>query len=127
MYTDLLIRIKNAQAVKKENVKIPYSAVNRAVLNVLKKGGFINNFTAVGRVPNKILEVDLKYKEDGKGTISGVKILSKPSRHIYSSYNEIYPIRQGYGLLVVSTSKGVMDGRLARKTKIGGELLFEIW
>ncbi|MBU4348629.1 30S ribosomal protein S8 [Patescibacteria group bacterium] len=127
MYTDLLIRIKNAQAVNKETVKVPYSAMDRAVLNVLKKGGFIDDFTAIGRVPKKILEVNLKYKEDGKGIVSGVKVLSKPSRHLYSSYNEIYPIRQGYGLLVVSTSKGIMDGRSARKIKLGGELLFEIW
>ena len=127
MYTDLLIRIKNAQAVKKESVKIPYSAMDRAVLSVLKKGGFINDFTTIGRVPNKILEVDLKYKEDGKGIVSGVKILSKPSRHLYSSYDKIYPIRQGYGLMVVSTSKGIIDGRSARKIKLGGELLFEIW
>lgn len=126
MYTDLLVKIKNAQAVKRENIKVSYSAMDNAVLEILEKWKFIENFAVKGRAPKKVFEINLKYNE-GKGAIGGVKILSKPSRHLYAGYNEIWPVKQGFGLLIVSTSKGIMDGQSAKKAKLGGELLFEIW
>ncbi len=126
MYTDLLAKIKNAQAVKKESVKLPYSNMDYAVAEVLASHKFLDGAFKKGRMPKRVLDLKLKYK-DGKGVIEGVRILSKPSRRLYSGYKDIKPVRQGYGLLVLSTPKGVMDGKSAKKQKLGGQLLFEIW
>ena len=126
MYTDLLTKIKNAQAVKRESVKLPYSNMDHAVAEVLVAKKFLDGAFKKGRIPKRVLDLKLKYK-DGKGVIEGLKILSKPSRRLYIGYRDIKPVRQGYGLLVLSTPKGVMDGKSAKKQKLGGQLLFEIW
>lgn len=126
MYTDLLAKIKNAQAVKKESVKLPYSNMDYAVAEVLASHKFLDGAFKKGRMPKRVLDLKLKYK-DGKGVIEGVRILSKPSRRLYTGYKDIKPVRQGYGLLILSTPKGVMDGKSAKKQKLGGQLLFEIW
>ena len=126
MYTDLLTKLKNAQAVKKESIKMPYSNMDYAVAEVLVAKKFLDSAFKKGRMPKRVLDLKLKYK-DGKGVIEGLKILSKPSRRLYIGYKDIKPVRQGYGLLVLSTPKGVMDGRSAKKQKLGGQLLFEIW
>ena len=126
MYTDLLIRIKNAQAAKIDSVKVPFSNFNMAILEILERNKFIESASKKGRMPKRIIEVKLKY-QDGKGVIHDLKFLSKSSRRLYIGYKEIRPVRQGYGLLVLSTSKGIMDGKTAKKQKLGGQLLFEIW
>ena len=126
MYTDLLVKIKNAQAVKSDTVKATYSAMDNAILSILEKKNFIGSFQVMGRVPKKVFEINLKYKQE-EGVIHGVKILSKFSRHLYVGYQDIRLVKQGFGLLVVSTSKGIMDGQAAKKLKLGGEMLFEIW
>ena len=96
------------------------------IAELLAKHKFIDEAVKKGRAPKRILEVKLKYKQ-GKGAVQGVRLLSKPSRKLYCGYKEIKPVRQGYGLLVLSTPKGIMDGKSAKKEKIGGQLLFEIW
>lgn len=126
MYHDLLIRIKNAQAARQQRVKIPYSKMDEAIANLLVQHGYIAGAAKKGRMPKRVLDVELKY-ENGVGAIRGVKFISKPSRRIYAGYRDLKPARQGYGMLVVSTPKGVMSGTEARKQKAGGELLFEIW
>lgn len=126
MYYDLLTKIKNAQAAKKESVKVSYTNLDFAVAEILAKHKFIEEVLKKGRMPKRILDIKLKY-QDGQGVIQGVKLLSKPSRKLYSGYKNLKPIRQGYGLLVLSTPKGIMDGKSARKEKVGGQLLFEIW
>ena len=126
MYIDLLTKLKNAQAVKRESIKLPYSNMDLAIAEVLSKHKFIEEASKKGRMPKRLLELRLKYKE-GNGVIQGIKILSKPSRKLYAGYQTIKPIRQGYGLLVLSTSKGILDGKSAKKQKVGGQLLFEIW
>lgn len=126
MYIDLLTQIKNAQAVKKESIKIPYSSNDEKVLEILKKNGFIESFDKKGRGLKKVLSINLKYTDD-KGAVSGVKIFSKPSRHLYYGYKDIRIVRGGYGISVFSTPKGIMTGGEARKNKLGGELFFEIW
>lgn len=126
MYTDLLVKIKNAQAVKSETVKAVYSAMDKAILEILEKKHFIGAVQVMGRVPKKVFEINLKYK-DGEGAVHGVNILSKPSRHLYVGYQDIRLVKQGFGLLIMSTSKGIMDGQSAKKLKLGGEILFEIW
>lgn len=126
MYIDLLTKIKNAQAVKKESIKVPYSGNDEIILGILKKNGFIESFEKKGRSLKKIFSINLKY-ENGVGAISGINVFSKPSRHLYLGYKEIRLVRGGYGISVVSTSKGVMTGKEARKAKLGGELFFEIY
>lgn len=126
MYIDLLTKIKNAQAVKKESIKTSYSKMDERVLEILKEHEYVEDFDKKGRGTKKILEVKLKYN-DNKGVINGVKFISKPSRHLYVGYKDIRPVKHGYGILVVSTPGGVMAGQEAKKIKTGGEMLFQIW
>jgi small subunit ribosomal protein S8 len=126
MYTNLLIQIKNAQAVKKESIKISYSKLKEKILEVLKDNNYIEDFEKKGRGVKRILEIKLKY-ENGKGAIDGIKFHSKPSRRFYLGYKDIRPVKHGYGLIVLSTPKGILTGKEARKAKVGGEVLFEIW
>jgi len=112
--------------MKKEDVKTLYNNMDLVIAELLVKHKFIGDVAKKGRMPKRVLDIKLKYV-DGKGAIQGVKFLSKPSRAMYTGYAEIRPIRQGYGLLVLSTPKGIMDGKQAKKAKLGGQLLFEIW
>lgn len=127
MLNNLLITIKNAQKARKESVKLPYSNFDFAVAEILAKSGFVESVAKKGRLPKRIIEVKIKYDKEGLGAIDGIKVLSKPSRRLYSGYAELRSVRQGYGVSVVSTSKGVMTSSEARKQKVGGQLLFEIW
>ena len=126
MLLDALTKIKNAQDANHETVKIPFSNMNAAVLDVLEKNKFIESVAKKGRMPKRILEVRLKYK-NGKGAINKIKILSKFSRRLYSGYKNLRPIRQGFGISLLSTPKGIMDNKTARRNKVGGQLLFEIY
>jgi small subunit ribosomal protein S8 len=127
MYIDLLIKLKNAQAVKKEIVKIPASRMDEAIVSLLVKYGYLENYEKKGRNPKKFLELKLKYDKDGRGAVNGVKFLSRPSRRLYVGYKDIKPVKNGYGLLFVSTPRGIITGQEAKKLKVGGEMLFEIW
>ncbi|MDD5430970.1 MAG: 30S ribosomal protein S8 [Candidatus Pacebacteria bacterium] len=124
MNLDLLTKIKNAQAVKKESVKVKASKTNEAILDVLKKRHYIDSFSA--KSGSRTIEVKLKY-QNNQGAVHGIKILSKPSRSLYAGYKDIDLVKQGYGFLILSTPKGILDGKVARKEKVGGQLLFEIW
>ncbi len=126
MYTDLLTKIQNAQKAKKASVKMPFSNMDHAVAELLAKHNFVGTVAKKGRMPKRVLEVDLKYIEE-KGAISGVKFLSVPSRRLYAGYADFRPVKQGYGIALVSTPKGIMTSLDARRQKIGGQLLFEIW
>ncbi|MBM3257076.1 MAG: 30S ribosomal protein S8 [Candidatus Liptonbacteria bacterium] len=126
MYYDAIIKVKNAQMAGKEAVLVPYSQMDQAVLKVLADRRLIKEVQrkTIGR--RNMLEVKLKY-EAGKPRIEGVKIMSKPSRRLYKPYAELKPVRQGFGVAILSTSKGIMTNGEARKQKVGGEYLFEIW
>ncbi len=126
MYVDLLTKLKNAQKAKKATIKMAYSNMDLAVAELLAARGFVTSVTKKGRMPKRIIEVELKY-EGGKGGIGGIKLLSVPSRRLYAGYDVLRPVRQGFGLAVISTPKGVMTTTQARKQKVGGQLLFEIW
>ena len=126
MYIDLLTKVKNGQKAKKESVKMPYSNMDLAVAELLSARGFLGTVTKKGRMPKRVIEIDLKY-DGGKGAVSGVNFLSLPSRRLYAGYEKLRPVKQGFGMAVVSTSKGIMTSSQARKQKIGGQLLFEIW
>lgn len=123
---DFLIRLKNAGDVGHENVSIPYSKLKMAVASILKKEGYIADVSKKGKKITKSIEVNLA-SADGVPKIKGIKRISKPSRRVYLGVKNISPIRHGYGLLILSTPKGLMTGKEARKGCVGGEALFKIW
>lgn len=127
---DMLTRITNAQAVRHEEVSMPFSTVKFRIAELLREAGYLDEVKRAKRKATKAevdwLELRLSYA-DGRGAISGVRLVSRPSRHVYTKAKEIRPVRSGYGLSVVSTPKGIMSGTAARKENVGGEILFEIW
>ena len=126
MLIDILVRIKNAQAVKKEMIKTPYSRIVTDVLEILIKHGYLNSIAKKGRGIKKYIEIKPKY-ENGKGIIRGLKLISKPSIRIYSGYKNLRKVKSGYGLGIISTPKGIMSYQEAKKRRLGGELICEVW
>lgn len=126
MYINLLTQLKNAQAVKKESIKFAYSKMDEKILQILEENHYIGDFKKLGKGAKRILEINLRYPAD-RLAIEGISFVSKPSRRIYIGYKEIRPIRHGYGLMVLSTPKGIFTGKEAKKMKVGGEILFKIW
>jgi len=129
--SDMLIQIKNAQAVGKEQVSIPFSKVKFSIAQILKEAGFIQDFEKRQKKNKKsefdYLYITLKYSDDKHSGISGLKIISRPSRHMYVGSKDIKQVHSGHGIAVISTSKGVMSSKEARKQCLGGEILFEVW
>ncbi len=123
---DLLVRIKNAQAAGRETAEAPFSNVKMAIVKILQAKGFIESVEKKGVKNKEKLEIKLKY-DQGIGAIEGIKRISRPGQRNYSPSLKIKPSKQGYGLMIISTSQGIMSGQEARKKKIGGEVLCEIW
>lgn len=127
---NLLVQLKNAQAVGAENVAVPFSNLKLEIARILKDKGFIAEVEKKMRKARQAgipyLQLKLKYT-DSTGAISGIKLISKSSRRVYSGKHKLYPVKSGFGIAVVSTSKGLMTGQEARKAGVGGEVLFEIW
>ena len=124
---DFIIRIKNAAAVRKAAVSVSYSRAKLAVAEKLQELGYVKGVEKRGKKVRRMIEVGLVYGEDGSSRIRGVKRLSKPGRRLYTGVRDIRPVRFGQGDLVMSTPKGILTGNEARKEKVGGEVLFEIW
>ena len=123
---DLLVRIKNAQGAGHDMVEVPFSSVKLAVAKILEERGFIEKIERQGIKSKEKLEIKLKY-DQGIGAIGGAKRVSKPGQRAYVPLQKIRAVRQGYGLAIISTSQGIMSDKDARKKKIGGEVLCEIW
>jgi small subunit ribosomal protein S8 len=124
---DLIIRLKNAGAVNKNTVSMPYSKLRQAVLTKLVDAGYVAGTTTKGKlVQEKTLEVTLRY-EDGAHKINGVKRVSKPGRRLYTKVADIHPVKFGRGHMILSTPAGIITGEEAREKKVGGEQLFIIW
>jgi len=124
---DLINRLKNAGAVKHATVAIPFSNLKAAIAEKLKEAGYIAGLEKKGKKVKKTLEVTLKYDAKGKPVIQGARRVSKPGRRMYKSVLEINPVRYGHGALILSTPKGIKTDREAKKEKVGGEALLEIW
>ena len=122
---DLIIRIKNGYMAKKETIESPCSKYKVAVLNKLVSLKFIKGYEVKGEI-KKSMTIDLAYEED-KPAISDVKIYSKPGMRLYISYKNLKPVLSGFGYSILSTSKGIMTNKEAKKAKLGGELLFSFW
>jgi len=125
---DLLTRIRNAGFQKHEKVLIPASRIKANIVRVLKEEGYINNFRLMrDEQGHPVIKVYLRYTDSGKTVIQGIRRSSRPGLRRYAGYEEIPRPLSGAGVAVVSTSKGVMSGKSARKQKVGGELLCEVW
>jgi small subunit ribosomal protein S8 len=124
---DMFAKIKNAMAVKKETVSIFHSKMKMEIAKVLLKTGYIKEINKRGKKNKKTIELVLSYDENNKGLINHVKRISKPSRRVYLSLKEIKPVRRGYGIMIFSTPKGILTDKEARKEKVGGEAIAEIW
>jgi len=125
---DMICSINNAQAVGKKQIAIyPYSNFKYAILEVLKKEGLIENIDKKGRLAGRKIVIDLKYDSEGAPAITKMRKISKQGQRIYSTVNELKPVRSGHGLSIVSTSKGLLTNKESRKGKLGGEVICEIW
>jgi len=124
--SDMLNRIRNAQAVFHPKTEIPFSNLKYGIAQILEKNGFIEKAVKNGKKDKKTIEIVLKY-QDKKGAISGLKRISKPGQRIYLPAKKIRKVKGGYGIVIISTSKGLMTGQEARKQKLGGEILCEVW
>jgi small subunit ribosomal protein S8 len=124
---DFIIQLKNASAVKKDRVLVGYSQLLFTVAETLKERGFVADVDKKGRKGKKLLEVTLAYRPDGSAVLTDVKRHSKPGRRLYGKSKEMHSIRNGKGVMVVSTPAGVMSAESAKERKVGGELLFSAW
>ncbi len=123
---DMIVQIKNASDAEKKSVVLPYSKLKVTILDILAKDGFIKSFSKVGKKTIKFIEVVLAY-EDDQPKIHGVQRISKTSKRVYQKARNVRSVKNGFGIAVISTSKGIMSDKVARKEKLGGEVLFKIW
>ncbi len=124
---DLLTRIRNGYMASLLEVSMPYSTLKEAILKVLEKYEFIDSFEVSGEKVRKEIKVVLAYNELGKPKIAHIQKVSKPSLRKYTKSSEIGYVRGGFGIAIISTSKGIMAEQEARKLKIGGEVIAEVW
>lgn len=124
---DLLTRIRNATAAKHETVEVPSSNIKKSIVQVLLDEGYIRKFTVTEDGKQGMIKIFLKYTEDKQSVITGLKRVSKPGLRIYSNVEEMPKVMKGLGIAIVSTSKGIMTDRHARKENVGGEVLAFVW
>lgn len=124
--TDMLNRIRNAQAVLHPKVEFPFSNLKYEIAKTLEREGFIQKAEKRGRKEKKSIEITLRYDNDTP-TIAGLKRISKQGQRIYTKAKELRPVKGGYGIAIISTPKGLMTNKEARKKGLGGEILCEIW
>jgi small subunit ribosomal protein S8 len=124
---DMLTRIRNANAIRREKVDIPFSGIKSNIAAILKEEGFIRDFTAFGEGKLKTLRVFLKYGPKQEFLINRITRVSKPGCRRYTSIADLEPVVDGIGTAVISTSKGVLSDRKARKLNVGGEILFTVY
>ncbi len=124
---DLLTRIRNASSAKHDSVEIPASNMKKAICQILLDEGYIKNFTVVEDGKQGVITVTLKYLEGKKPVITGLRRVSKPGLRRYSNVEDMPKVIKGLGVAIVSTSKGVMTDRQARKENVGGEILAFVW
>lgn len=124
---DMLTRIRNAKATHHQTVSIPHSKIKAAILKIMKRENFISDFEKKGKKTRKSIVVTLKYQKDGTSAITDLKRVSKPGRRIYRGVDELYPVKEGFGIAVLSTPNGLLTNREARQKNVGGEVICEVW
>ena len=124
---DMLTRIRNANSAKHESVDIPASGVKKAIADILAEEGYINGYQIIEDGKQGIIRVSLKYGAGKKRVIQGLRRVSKPGLRIYSNCEDMPRVMNGLGIAIVSTSKGIMTDKEARKANVGGEVLAFVW
>ena len=124
---DFLTRIRNGITTRKKEVNVPSSRLKVEVAKILKDEGYIKNFKVIDDSKQGVLNVTLKYGEDGASVITGLKRVSKPGCRVYCTKDSVPKVLDGLGLVIVSTSKGVLSGRRCEELGAGGEVLCSVW
>ncbi|MDP3763072.1 MAG: 30S ribosomal protein S8 [bacterium] len=124
--SNMIIQIKNAGSAGHNHVLVPYSKLKHAIAEVLKKEHFVKDVETKSEKGRKMLAVSL-FMENRVPKIKGVERISKSSKRVYKKSSDIRAVKSGYGALILSTSRGIMSGREAKRAKLGGEALFSIW
>jgi small subunit ribosomal protein S8 len=125
---DMLTRIRNAARVRKTKISLPSSRLKVRIAELLRDEGFLSSVSESTDGPRQILELEVKYLPNGtQPVLRGVRRESKPGQRVYVSYSEIPRVQSGQGVAILSTSKGVITDRQARKQKVGGELICAVW
>jgi len=126
---DMLTRMRNAIRVRHESVEVPFSKVKAAVLDVLQREGYIEDYRMIEEAggPQPMVRVYLKYSRVGESVIQQIRRVSKPGLRVYRNVADLEPVLRGIGIAVVSTSKGVFSDRECRRERVGGEVLCTVW
>ncbi|MBU2575192.1 MAG: 30S ribosomal protein S8 [Elusimicrobia bacterium] len=131
--SNMLTAIRNAVVKNKERVDVPFSNIKASVVKLLKDEGFVANYKVIDHKTDKsidrrgLIRITLKYTQDERPVITGIKRVSKPSLRIYRPYDAIPKVRAAFGVSILSTSRGLMTDSQAKKQKIGGEVLCQVW
>lgn len=124
---DLLVRIKNALRTREESVDIPHSKIREGIARILLEEGFIAKGDTFVRMKKKFLRIGLKYSPEKKSVIENLKRISTPGRRVYVNSKKVPWVQGGYGIAIISTTKGLMTDVSAREKKLGGEVLCYVW
>lgn len=124
---DMLTRIRNANAIGRDQVSMPASRLRVSIAEVLKDEGFVGKYTVEEAKPASVLTLDLKYGIDGERVIRGIDRVSRPGCRVYRKVDDLKPVLRGQGIHVVSTPKGVLSDRKARELRVGGEVLARVF
>jgi small subunit ribosomal protein S8 len=125
--SDMLTRLRNATTVRHDRNDVPASKMKLEIAKILKQEGFIRTFKLIEEGPQGLIRIYLKYAEDGEPAIHGIQRVSTPGRRIYRPSGDLPKVRNGLGVAVVSTNRGVVTDEQARSLRVGGEVLCEIW
>ena len=124
---DMLTRIRNANTVGHETVEIPASKMKKAIAEILKEEGYITDFDVIEDDKQGMIKVTMKYGANKERVISGIKKISKPGLKVYAKANDVPKVLGGLGIAIISTSKGIVSDREARKLGVGGEVICYVW
>ncbi|MFA7075480.1 MAG: 30S ribosomal protein S8 [Candidatus Izemoplasmatales bacterium] len=124
---DMLTRIRNANQMKHKTVVAPASKLKMEILNVLKQEGYITDFERIDEGVQGTLKITLKYLENEERVVRGLKKISKPGLRVYAKTDDLPKVLNGLGVAIISTSKGIMTDRDARKNQVGGEVIAYVW
>ena len=124
---DMLTRIRNANVVKHETVDVPASNMKKELSRILLEEGFIRGYDVIEDGKQGIIRIQLKYGQTGERVISGLKRISKPCMRVYADKHEVPRVLNGFGISIISTSKGILTDKQARKENVGGEVICYVW
>ena len=124
---DMLTRIRNASSAKHDSVKVPASNMKKAIAQILVDEGYVKSFKVIEDGKQGVIEIALKYGPNKSQVITGLRRVSKPGLRIYSNCDDMPRVQNGLGIVILSTSKGIMTDKDARKANVGGEVLAYIW